>query len=296
MPSSYTSLLRLIQPAQGDLSGTWGDTINASLTALVDSAIAGTAAVTHDDTASYTLTAINGSADEARCMFLNITGTLTAARNVVCPTSSKLYFVKNGTTGGYAFTLKTSGGTGVSVANGDRAMLYCDGVNVVNAVSVTTTADALRSATTSVSISGATAPTAGQVLIATSDVAATWQAVAGGDATRNIGYLNIPQNSKSADYTCVLGDAGKHIFHPTADTTPRTFTIPANASVLYPVGTTLTFINQHGAGSINIAITTDTMYFAVSGTTGTRVLATSGIATAVKVTSTEWLIAGTGLS
>ena len=134
MPSSYTSLLRLIQPAQGDLSGTWGDTINASLTALVDSAIAGTAAVTHDNTANYTLTANNGAADEARCMFLNITGTLTAARNVVCPTSSKLYFLNNATTGGYAVTLKTSGGTGVSVAAGDRAMLWCDATNVVGGI------------------------------------------------------------------------------------------------------------------------------------------------------------------
>ena len=296
MPSSYTPLLRLIQPAQGDLSGTWGDTISASLTALVDSAIAGTAAVTHDNTANYTLTANNGAADEARCMFLNITGTLTAARNVVCPSTSKLYFLNNATTGGFAVTLKTSGGTGVSVAAGDRAMLWCDGTNVVNAVSVTTTADAIRSATTSVSVSGATAPTAGQALIATSDVAATWQSLAGGDATRNIGYLSIPQNSKSADYTCVLTDAGKHIFHPTADVTGRTFTIPANSSVAYPIGTTLTFINQHGAGYINIAITTDTMYFAVSDTTGTRVLQPSGIATAVKVTATQWLISGTGLS
>ena len=106
----------------------------------------------------------------------------------------------------------------------------------------------------------------------------------------------IPQNSKSADYTAVLADAGKHIFHPTADTTPRTFTIPANASVAYPIGTAITFVNQNGAGDITIAITTDTMRLAPDGTTGSRTLTANGVATALKITSTEWIISGTGLS
>lgn len=116
------------------------------------------------------------------------------------------------------------------------------------------------------------------------------------DGTNEVGYKNIPQNSKSVAYTLVLGDAGKHILHPTADTTARTFTIPANASVAYPVGTALTFINQSGAGVVTIAITTDTMRLAGAGTTGSRTLAANGIATAIKVAATEWIISGTGLS
>lgn len=111
-----------------------------------------------------------------------------------------------------------------------------------------------------------------------------------------VGYLNIPQNSKSVDYTLVASDAGKHIFHPSADTTPRTFTIPANGTVPYAVGTTITFINQNGAGAVTIAITSDTMRLAGSGATGSRTLAANGIATCIKVTSTEWLISGTGLT
>ncbi|MGE5866956.1 MAG: hypothetical protein ACM32J_17925, partial [Rhizobacter sp.] len=91
-------------------------------------------------------------------------------------------------------------------------------------------------------------------------------------------------------------DSGKHILHPSADTTARIFTIPANASVAFPVGTALTFINQNGGGVITIAITTDTMRLAGAGTTGSRTLAANGIATAVKVSTTEWLINGTGLS
>jgi hypothetical protein len=115
-------------------------------------------------------------------------------------------------------------------------------------------------------------------------------------ASASIGYLGIPQNSQSTAYTLVLTDAGKHILHPSADTTARTFTIPANSSVAFPVGTAVTFINQDGGGVITIAITTDTMRLAGAGTTGSRSLAANGIATAVKVTSTEWLISGTGLT
>jgi hypothetical protein len=111
-----------------------------------------------------------------------------------------------------------------------------------------------------------------------------------------IGYRNVPQNSQSAAYTLVLADAGKHIFHPSADTTARTFTIPANSSVAYPIGTAITFVNQNGAGVITIAITTDTLRLAGAGTTGSRTLAANGVATALKVTSTEWIISGTGLT
>ena len=116
------------------------------------------------------------------------------------------------------------------------------------------------------------------------------------DGTNTVGYLAVPQNSQSAAYTLVLSDAGKHILHPSADTTARTFTIPANSSVAFPVGTAVTFINQNAGGVITIAITTDTMRLAGAGTTGSRTLAANGIATAVKVTSTEWIISGVGLT
>lgn len=111
-----------------------------------------------------------------------------------------------------------------------------------------------------------------------------------------LGYLNIPQNSQSAAYTLALTDSGKHILHPSADTTARTFTIPANSSVAFPVGTAITFVNQNGAGTVTIAITTDTMRLAGAGTTGSRTLAANGVATAIKITSTEWIISGSGLT
>lgn len=114
--------------------------------------------------------------------------------------------------------------------------------------------------------------------------------------TCELGFRNIPQNSQSAAYTLVLTDSGEQIFHPSADTTARTFTIPANSSVAFPIGTAVTFINQNGAGIVTIAITSDTMRLAGAGTTGSRTLAANGIATCVKITSTEWIISGTGLT
>ncbi len=105
---------------------------------------------------------------------------------------------------------------------------------------------------------------------------------------------NIPQNSQSAAYTTVATDRGKHILHPTADNNARTFTIAANASVAYPIGTAITFVNQ--INTVTIAITSDTMVLAGPGTTGSRSLAANGIATALKIATTTWIISGTGLT
>ena len=115
------------------------------------------------------------------------------------------------------------------------------------------------------------------------------------DGTNGVGYINLPINSQSVAYTAVLADAGKIIYHPSTDANARTFTIPSNGSVAYSVGTTLTFINMTSQ-VVTIAITTDTMYLSSAGTTGSRSLAQYGSATAVKMTSTTWLISGSGLT
>jgi hypothetical protein len=115
------------------------------------------------------------------------------------------------------------------------------------------------------------------------------------DGTDSVGFRNIPQNSQSAAYTLVLADAGKHIFHPSGDANARTYTIPANSSVAYPIGTAITFINMTSQ-VVTIAITSDTMYLSSAGTTGSRSLAQYGSATAIKMTSTTWLISGSGLT
>ena len=109
--------------------------------------------------------------------------------------------------------------------------------------------------------------------------------------TASIGYLNVPQGSKSADYTLVLADAGTHIFHPSSDANSRTFTIPANGSVAFPLGTVVTFYNA-SANSCTLAITTDTLRKATTGTTGSVTIPQYGLATIMKVTTTEWIVNG----
>ena len=126
---------------------------------------------------------------------------------------------------------------------------------------------------------------AGQVLCGTGDdVAPAWA------------YRRLPQTSASADYTLVAADASNHLLHPSGDLKARTFTLPANASVAFAIGTEITFINQDGAGELTIAITSDVMHLAGSGDTGNRTLAANGIAKALKITASEWLISGSGLS
>lgn len=114
------------------------------------------------------------------------------------------------------------------------------------------------------------------------------------DASGVNNKLPIAQNSKSTAYTTVLTDAQKHILHPTADDNPRTFTIDSNTNVAYPIGTTITFVNQ--INTLTIAITSDTLTLAGANTTGSVTLTAGGIATALKIGTTDWIISGTGLS
>lgn len=114
------------------------------------------------------------------------------------------------------------------------------------------------------------------------------------DAAATFAGQGTTINSQSTAYPLVLGDAGCTILHPNADNNARTFTIPSNASVAYPVGTVISFVNE--INTVTIAINTDTLVLAGAGTTGSRTLAANGMATAVKITSTKWMINGAGLT
>ena len=149
MPSSYSNLLGLELINTGEQAGNWGNSTNNNLGTLLEQAIAGYTSVTISGT-SYTLaTTPAGSAYAARSMFLNLQGTLSATCSVLCPSTSKLYFVKNATTGGQSIIFKTSAGTGVTIGNGSTALVFCDGTNVVegitrfNGETVTTTGNVL---------------------------------------------------------------------------------------------------------------------------------------------------------
>jgi len=125
--------------------------------------------------------------------------------------------------------------------------------------------------------------------------------LSGGDITGPVSIsagtiINIPltQIVLSADMVSVLSDAGKHFYHPVSDNNPRTFTIASNASVPYTIGTTLTIVNDMNV--VTISINDDTMVLAGGISTGSRLLSTTGIATAMKVTSTRWVIGGSNIT
>ena len=130
MPTSFTPLLGLALPATGELSGTWGDTVNNSITSLVESAVAGTTTLNTD--ADVTLTTNTGASNQARQAVLLCTGARTAQRTITAPAQSKTYIVVNNTTGGFSVKLVGSGPTaGVTVDSGERALVVWNGSDFV---------------------------------------------------------------------------------------------------------------------------------------------------------------------
>lgn len=134
MPSTYSSNLRLELQATGENTATWGTKANAVFE-LIEDAIAGYKSIALSD-ANYTLTTTNGAADDARNMILNFTGTLTAARTITIPTTGKVYFMRNSTSGGFTLNVKTSSGNTITIENGNSIVFFCDGTNCVKAFEI----------------------------------------------------------------------------------------------------------------------------------------------------------------
>ena len=133
MTTQYTPILQLALPVTGELNGTWGDVVNDNITSMVEQAIAGLATINTWTANSHTLTTADGTTDEARCaMLVAATGSggtaLSAAGKIICPARTKLFVLQNSSA--YQVTLKTASGTGIAVAAGDTAFLFCDGTNV----------------------------------------------------------------------------------------------------------------------------------------------------------------------
>ena len=132
MASTYSTNLKIELIGTGDQSGTWGATTNTNLGTLLEQAIVGyaTQAVTDSGVATV-LTIPDGSSSTGRNYVIALTGALTAARTVEVPAVNKPYIFFNSTTGGYAVTVKVSGQTGVTIANGKKAIVYTNTTDVI---------------------------------------------------------------------------------------------------------------------------------------------------------------------
>ena len=260
MTVNYTTNLSLGQPVTGTESGTWGDDVNNSITSYLDIAIAGTTSLT---AASFTSNAITLANSQGTSSATNI-GTTTAqyyaiklsslAANVTitAPSLSKGYVVAN-LDSTYSATIKASGQTGVTVVPGEKAIVFYNGTDYIKLSSTILS---------NFTVDGTTGP----------------------------GYLSIPQNAQTGSYNLVLADAGKHIFHASG-AGAATYFIPANATVAFPIGTVVSFVNM-SATSISIAASSDTLTWSQGGGTGTRTLAQYGVANAIKVATTQWILTG----
>lgn len=77
---------------------------------------------------NYTLTGT-----ELNRIAYRFTGVLTGDRDIVVPATVQQYWIDNQTTGSYLFTIRTPAGAGVSISSGERAILYSDGTDVLDA-------------------------------------------------------------------------------------------------------------------------------------------------------------------
>jgi hypothetical protein len=130
MSTSYTSLLGLALPVQGELQGTWGDVVNQQITELLDSAVAGTTILSTD--ADVTLSTTTGAANQARQAIIRWTATGTTTRNITAPAQSKAYLVFNSTGGTQNIVFRGAGPTtGVTIGAGTSALLAWNGSDFV---------------------------------------------------------------------------------------------------------------------------------------------------------------------
>lgn len=130
MPTAYTSLLGLALPVEGELSGTWGDVVNDSITSLLDSAVAGTTTISADS--DVTLSTTNGAANQARAAVLNWTATGTVTRTITAPAHSKAYIVVNATGGTQSIKVVGVGPTtGVTILAGEKALIAWNGSDFI---------------------------------------------------------------------------------------------------------------------------------------------------------------------
>jgi len=128
MATAYSTLLGLALPVTGELSGTWGDTVNNSITSLLDSAIAGTTTLSADTT----LTTTTGASNQARQAILLCTGHV-ANITITAPAQSKIYTVINASA---TYTVKIRGvgpTTGITIPVSSTATVAWNGSDFVDA-------------------------------------------------------------------------------------------------------------------------------------------------------------------
>jgi hypothetical protein len=161
MATGATGQLGLALPVQGELSGTWGDTVNNGITQYTNIAIAGTLTLTNDGAVTLANTTGDASASNivstltgagtitAQFAIVKVTGTLTTPKIITAPSYSKTYVVVNAATGSTVSFIRSGQTPAVSIAVGETAFVYYNGTDYVK-ITGTATAGAAGGSNTQV--------------------------------------------------------------------------------------------------------------------------------------------------
>jgi len=131
MPSTYANNLRLENIANGEQSGSWGDTTNKNICSLLVDSITAVTTISITGSGNYILTANAGTADEARTAVLKFTGLRSADCYVTAPAVAKTYIIDNFTDeplGNKNIIIRTATGVGATIPFG-KYTVYCDGLD-----------------------------------------------------------------------------------------------------------------------------------------------------------------------
>ena len=131
MASTYTTRIRLEKQGDGENPNSWGAILNQNVIDLVDDAIAAYTTIVVSS-ADVTLTTNDGTSDQARSAFLELSGTVSSNLNVLVPEQSKGFIVNDKTTrqNSATITVKTASGSGTAITSGEIRQLVCDKVSV----------------------------------------------------------------------------------------------------------------------------------------------------------------------
>lgn len=293
---SNTALLDLPLPVEGYFDGTWGDLVNNALTNYLDIAIAGTSTFTGDGAVTLDNTAgddsvSNITANSAQYAIIKVAGTLTTTKiitvgTVSSPAVSKSYIVDNAATGG-TVTFKAYGQTGISVAVGEKCVVYFNGTDFVKVAS--SVADGVTSVSGTGTVNGitltGTVTSTGNLTLGgtlsgvdlTSQVTGTLPVLNGGTGTTTSTGTGNNVLSASPTFTGVP-------LAPTAATNTNTTQLATTAFVQNQIGAISAVVSSFSAGTTGFTPST--------GSTGAVTLAgTLNVANGGTGTSTS---TGTG--
>ncbi len=260
MPSSFSAKYRLELPAFGEKPNAWGPIVNNNLGVLLEQAIDGFTSVAMPDS-NLTLSSVNAGVDQSRSKMLYFSGTLSAAREVILPSTSRALVVWNATN--QSLTYKTAAGLGVTIPTGARTWIMCDGVNTVELSSYANIIGG--------SVQGMSSVSASEILRGTNNLA------------------DYAQRVINSSY--ILTDADRHRSIHRVGAGECYVLLPLNSVTAFPRGTVI-LVTTGSSASETIVGPLEGVTMRRANTTGSGpvFLPASSAAWLVKVDTDEWFI------